>query len=39
MSPRGSYESGLSWDDSIVTYDQLETALSEAVAGCAHLYS
>ena len=27
------------WDDGILPYNQLETALSEAVAGYAHLYT
>lgn len=39
MNPHGSEENGLNWDDGIVPYSQLQTALKEAVAGYAHLYS
>ena len=39
MHPHGSAENGLNWDDGIIPYNHLETALSEAVAGYAHLYS
>jgi hypothetical protein len=41
MHPHGSAEYGLNWDDGIIPYNQLETALSgfQAVAGYAHLYS
>ena len=39
MHPHGSAENGLNWDDGIIPYNQMETALSEAVAGYAHLYS
>jgi hypothetical protein len=37
--PHGSAEKGLNLDDGIIPYNQLETALSESVAGYAHLYS
>jgi len=39
MHRHGSAENGLNWDDGIVPYNQLENALSESVAGYAHLYS
>jgi len=39
MSPHGSEENGLNWDDGIVPYNLLETALDETVARYAHLYS
>ena len=39
MNPHGSTENGLNWDDGQIDYDQLETAMKEAVAGYAHLYS
>lgn len=39
MIPHGSAENGLNWDDGHIPYKQLETVLSEAVAGYAHLYS
>ena len=39
MYPHGSEENGLNWDEGIVPYNLLETALSEAVARYAHLYS
>jgi len=39
MSPHGSEENGLNWDDGIVPYNLLETALGETVARYAHLYS
>jgi hypothetical protein len=32
MHPHGSAENGLNWDDGSIPYNQLETALSEAVA-------
>jgi len=37
MYPHGSAENGLNWDDGIIPYNQLEAALSEGVAGYAHL--
>jgi hypothetical protein len=37
MHRHGSAENGLNWDDGIVPYNQLENALSESVAGYAHL--
>jgi len=39
MNLHGSQENGLNWDDGIVPYNQLETALNEIVARYAHLYS
>ena len=39
MSPHGSEENELNWDDGIVPYNLLETALDETVARYAHLYS
>ena len=38
MRPHGSSENGLNWDDGHIPYRQLDTVLSEAVAGYAHLY-
>jgi len=38
MRPHGSAENGHNWDDGHIPYRQLETVLSEAVAGYAHLY-
>ena len=37
MKPHGSEENGLNWDDGIVPYKLLETALDETVARYAHL--
>ena len=39
MIPHGSEGNGVNWDDGIVPYNMLETALSETVARHAHLYS
>ena len=39
MRPHGFAENGLNWHDGSNPYYQLETVLSEAVAGYAHLYS
>jgi hypothetical protein len=39
MNPHGSKENGINWDDGIVPYNLLETALDETVARYAHLYS
>ena len=39
MTPHGSDENGLNWDDGHIPYRQLETVLSESVAGFAHIYS
>jgi len=39
MNPDGSEENGLNWDDGIVPYNVLETALTETIARYAHLYS
>ena len=36
---QGSGVNGLNCDDGIIPYNELETALSEAVSGYAHLYS
>ena len=38
VSPHGSEENGLNWDDGIVPYFLLETAVSETVARYTHLY-
>ena len=38
MHPHGSIEKGINWDDGQIDYDQLETAVSEAVAGYARVY-
>jgi len=37
--PHASEENGINWDDRIVPYNLLETALDETVARYAHLYS
>jgi hypothetical protein len=39
MRTHGSEENQINWDDGIIPYEQVETALSEAIAGYAHLYS
>jgi len=39
MRTHGSEENGINLDDDFVPYEQVETALSEAVAGYAHLYN
>ena len=39
MRTHGSEENGINLDDDFVPYEQVETALSEAVAGYADLYS
>ena len=39
MTPHGSDENGLNWDDGHIPYRQLETVLSESIAGFAHIYS
>ena len=39
MNPHGSEENCPNWDDGIVPYNLLETALNEALARYAHLYS
>ena len=39
MYPHWSAENVLNWDGGIIPYNQLETALSEVVAGYVHLYS
>jgi hypothetical protein len=38
MHPHGDAKNGLNWDDGHIPYKQLDTDLSEAVAGYAHLY-
>ena len=38
MQPHGSTENGINWDDGQINYSQLESALSEAVAGYSHVY-
>ena len=38
MNPHGSEENGLNWDEGIVPYNLLETALSETDARYANLY-
>ena len=37
MTPHGDIENGLNFDDKIITYHQLSTFLSEALAGFGHL--
>jgi hypothetical protein len=37
--PHGSAENGLNYNDGIIPYNKIETALSESFAGYAHLYS
>jgi len=39
ISPHGSVENRLNWDDGHIAYSELYTVASEAVAGFAHLYS
>ena len=39
MNLHGPEKCGLNWDDGIVPYNLLETALSETIARYAHLYS
>ena len=39
MHPHGSTENGINCDDGQLNYSQLETSLSEAVAGYPHVYS
>ena len=39
MNPHGLEENGLYWDDGIVPYKLLETAISETVARYAHHYT
>ena len=39
MNPLAFTENGMNWDDDQIDYDQLETAVSKAVADYAHIYS
>jgi len=39
MNPHGSEENGLNWDEGIVPYNLLETALNKTFARYSHLYS
>jgi len=39
MADHGSSENGLNWADRHIEYKELQTVLTEAVAGFAHLYT